>query len=122
MSPIQQAISGALGTIRAAAGVQVTITRGATTSQPITAGIGETTFDVEENGAIVETWVARDYLIAASDYVIGSLTTPQKGDIVNETIGATAKQFTALAPADKDVFAYSDTAETQIRLHTKETV
>ena len=122
MSLLNQAIAGGLGTIRKIAGVTVTVTRGAQSSNPLNAGIGSTTYELDDGESIVETWTARDYLIAVADYQIpfGTPTLPQQGDVIAETVNGVAKTFAVLVPEGKQAFEFSDVGQTQLRVHTKE--
>lgn len=123
MSLLSQALAGALASVRAVAGVPITVARGNTTSSTITAGVGATEYEIEDSGVIVETWTSRDYLIAKADYKpTGTPSNPAKGDVISDTVNGVAKKFTVLAPQGKPVFEYSDPNQTQLRVHTKETV
>ncbi|MDE2100058.1 MAG: hypothetical protein KGL39_22580 [Patescibacteria group bacterium] len=123
MSLLAQAFAGGLASLRSVAGVPITVTRGANTSATITAGVGSTEYEIEDSGVVVETWTSRDYLIAKTDYApTGTPSNPAKGDIIADTVNGVSKRFTVLAPQGKPVFEYSDPNQTQLRVHTKETV
>lgn len=122
MSLLAQALSGALASVRALAGIPVTYSDG-THSATLTAGVGETTFDIEDAGVVVETWTSRDFLIARADLELsGVLALPAKGHTVRATINGMSKTFSVLAPQGKQVYEFSDPGQTALRVHTKETV
>jgi hypothetical protein len=121
-SVLQSTIAAALGTIRKLSGVPVVYSDGVFTANIAAAGVGLTEYQLDDGGEIVETWTARDYLIATSDIVLNGVPTlPKKGHTIVETINGVPVTHTVLAPAGKQVYSFSDSGETQLRVHTQET-
>ena len=121
MSAFSTAITAGLATVRQITGMTVTISSAGQTGAPITAGVGSTEYEIDDGGAVIETWTSRDYLILATDYApAGAPALPQKGDIISETIAGAVRQFAVLAPQGKPVFEFSDRNRGALRVHTKE--
>lgn len=122
-SPFDTAIAAGLASVRQLTQRSIVYSDGTHQVTIPVAGVAETTYDIDDGSGIVETWTARDYLIAVSDLVLnGVLTLPAQGHTVTETINGTSKTFTVLAPSGKQVFEYSDRGQTSFRVHTQETV
>ena len=87
------------------------------------AGVAQTDYEIDDGSGIIETWTARDYLIAVADLVLNTvLTKPQSGHTITETINGVSKTFTVLSPPGKQAFEYSDRSQAAYRVHTQETV
>lgn len=120
MSSFQDAIAAAGDTLAITAGVEVTYRRG-DACKKLTAIPGQSTFTVDEGfGALVKIR-SRDYLIAACELVLsGSQATPQRGDLIEEKVGTKTHVHEVLRPDGADqVWRYSDSGRTRIRVHTK---
>lgn len=123
MSIFDDAISAALSSVRQVAGTTVTVTRGAQTGTAVTAAVGQTEYEIDDAGAVIDTWTSCDFLMLASDYApTGTPSPPAKGDVINRTINGVPHQFAILNPHGKQGFEYSDRAQTTLRVHTKEIV
>lgn len=118
-TPFASAISAAVGTIRQVAGVPVTYQRGAD-SVPITATPGGTLYEAE-NGTGVATWGrTKDYIFAAADLVVGGTqVTPERGDLIKETINGRVHVWTATGGSTEQFWRYSDSAQTTIRMSVR---
>jgi hypothetical protein len=76
------------------AATTITYKRG-TSSVTLSALVGETTVQVADDVGIVRMeWTARRYIMRATDLVLaGEQTTPQRGDRIEETDGATTRVY-----------------------------
>lgn len=86
------------------------------------ASVGNTEFEIEtEDGADLERWQSRDFLIAAADLVLaGQTVLPEKGDTIKETVGDATHVYEVMAPGDVPHFRYSDAHRVRLRIHTKQ--
>lgn len=97
------------------AGVTITYTRGAS-SVEIVAVPGRSTQSVD-NGDIITELQTRDYLLLASELVIGGAeVTPERGDTV--TVGG--EVLALLSQNGEPLWRYTDQTRTMLRIHTKE--
>lgn len=100
-------------------GVSITVTRGGTTSAPLTAWVDRTVFvSNQQNQARVE-FGERDYLIMVADYPHAE---PDEGDRINETIEGLPLSFRLMAPNNEPPWRYSDAQRTTYRVHCKRVV
>ena len=103
----------------------VTYQRGQATAV-VSAGIGRTTFQVDNGTGVVETFESRDFLILAADLVLGGLATlPQAGDRIREAgsaggQGGTSYIYEVLAPGNEPAWRFSDPYRRTLRIHTKQ--
>jgi len=98
----------------------VTYQRGADTGD-LPASIGKTTFEVDDGFGIVQKWESRDFLILAEDLILaGNPTLPERGDLIQETQGATTYTYEVLAPGKEPAFRFSDPYRKTLRIHTKQ--
>lgn len=121
MSTFASAITNALATIRAAAGVTVTYSRGADTVS-LTAVPGRTRYESNVPSGVVTEFQTRDYIIKAADLILaGSVTLPQDGDQITDVDAAGDDVvYEAMSPGgDAPSWTFSDTARTHLRIHTK---
>ncbi len=94
----------------------VTYQRGVDTVD-VSASIGRTSFEIDDGYGVLQKFESRDFLILASDLVLGSSQTlPQRGDRIIEN-GFT---YEVLAPGKEPVFRYSDAYRKTLRIHTKQ--
>lgn len=94
----------------------ITITRGLD-SVDLSVIPGETAYESERDGEAIYNFNSRDFLILASEFILdGSVTTPQRGDVVTE--GSTT--FQSLGRGSDQNWEYTDPTKTVIRLRTKE--
>jgi hypothetical protein len=116
---LDQIIADALGTVRDVMGTSVTYHRGSNWIR-LTAAATETRFEVD-NGAALIALVSRDYLISACELDFGDgPVEPKAGDFVKEVIdGQTHVHEVGRPDGNDQVFRYSDTGRSQLRVHTK---
>lgn len=116
MAAFETAIEVGLKAIRRAAGVSVTITRGASTitvSDAVQGQSGKAVVD-ENAESVVE---ACDWLISVAAYTLG---TPAIGDIITRKIGSTTYTWTVESPGmGVACFDWSDTKRTTYRVHSR---
>jgi len=90
-------------------------------SVSVAAGVGRTTFQVDNGSGVVETFESRDFLILTADLVIGGTTTlPKAGDRIKEAAGSTSYIYEVLAPGTEPAFRFSDPYRRTLRIHTKQ--
>ena len=98
----------------------VTYQRGQATAV-VSAGIGRTTFQVDNGTGVVETFESRDLLILTGDLVLGGLATlPQAGDRIRETVDGATYIYEVLAPGNEPAWRFSDPYRRTLRIHTKQ--
>lgn len=98
-------------------GVDVTISRGASSTAISKAVPGRSQHDVTSNGQVVEQVQSRDYLIPVSAYQFGGVATlPQRGDRITEG----SKVYAVLAMGSEAQWRYTDQTQLILRIHTKE--
>ena len=117
-------LSGAIGHLAKAlktnAGATVTYKRGGATVS-VQATKGQTQFEQDDQGAMLR-WESVDWLIDTADLILsGAVTTPQRGDVIAETIGAATVTYEVLGDGNEPCFRYSDPHRKKLRIHTKET-
>lgn len=118
----QAAIEHLRDRLEAKFGVSITYRRGSDTVA-LTATVGTELLRITESDGRVRTLrTERDYLITAADLVINSaVTTPARGDLIDETIAGVTKRFTVLSPGGQEpAWRYSDRRRVRLRVHTKE--
>lgn len=101
------------------AAVNITYRRGGS-SATVKATIGKTDFrvvDVEGNYVRV---TERDYLIKAAALVLsGSPITPQRGDLIDVSVGEAVYRYEVHTLPGEQVYRPSDPAGVTLRIHTK---
>lgn len=86
----------------------------------VLATIGRTVFETDNGYGVVEKTESRDFLISATDLVLGSLETlPQRGDRIRETQGTAKFVYEVMAPGKEPHWRYSDPGRKTLRIHTK---
>ena len=91
-----------------------------TLSVTVSATIGKTEFEVDDEFGVVQRIESRDFLILASDLILnGTVTIPERGDIIEEQAGAQTLQYEVTAPGKEPCWRYSDLYRLTPRIHTK---
>lgn len=86
----------------------------------INATIGQTVFEETDRYGVVQRERSRDFIVLAADLVIDSqVVTPEKGDMIKETTGATVRTFEVMPFGDNPLWRWSDPHRTAVRIHTK---
>lgn len=118
MTSFSTAIEGAYKAARAASGLSITYARPSTgNSVSITAVPGASVHSMAKEGEVMEVVHSRDYLILASDLVLGGSTTePTRHDTITEG-GVTYK---VLDLDGQPQWRYTDHTKVVLRVHTKE--
>lgn len=103
--------------LNAAAGTTVTYRRGSDTAE-ITATIGRSEFEAQDQNGVIENWESRDFLIPAASLPFGE---PLRGDVIVEVSGDLELEYEVAAPRGVPVFRYGDAFRSIVRVHTKQT-
>jgi len=112
----ERALLSGLALARSVAGIAVTVTRDSTTINISKAMQGQTSKQPlgDDTEITVDT---ADWLIAVSDYTIG---TPANGDIITRTLSGTTYTYTVETPDyAQQCWDWSDTSKTQYRIHSR---
>lgn len=116
---LQQGAAWLSDQLKAYAGRPVDYRRDAQ-SVSVTATIGKTLFEADDEFHVVKTYESRDFLIQAADLVLNQLViTPRRGDRIEETVGTVTWVYEVMAPGNEPPFRYADTCRKTIRIHTK---
>lgn len=105
------------GQLKAAAGRVVTYRRGSEETE-ITATIGRSQFEAQNQSGVVENWESRDYLVSYGDLPYGE---PERGDVIVETVGGDVCEYEVASPRGVPVFHFGDAFRSIVRIHTKQT-
>jgi len=108
------------GQLKASAARDVTYLRG-TQRLPLSATIGSTEFQIEELGGVRVEYSDRDFIVPADDLIFdGKVTTPERGDTIEDRVAATGETetFEVMAPGTEQPFRY-DPTRAMLRIHTK---
>lgn len=98
----------------------VTYMRGVQSVEIELVTVGVTTFEADLAAGILVEFETRDYLIDASDLVIGgSGIEPEAGDIIQESLQGIDQQFIVVAPAGGTPWRWHDRSNRTYRIHTK---
>jgi hypothetical protein len=98
----------------------VTYVRGAQ-SVSVLATIGRTVFNLDDGGGGVLRVESRDYLIRASDLVLGGqIQLPLRGDQIHEVKDGVVFIYEVLAPGDEPHYRFSDPYRRTLRIHSKQ--
>ncbi len=85
----------------------------------LSAAIAQSARSYQSGDGVYNRLVARDYLIAASDLVIGAVTVlPDNGDLIRETIGGDVQHYRVAPLGDEPCWSYLDPQQTVLRIHT----
>lgn len=86
----------------------------------VSATIGKTEFEVDDEFGVVQRIESRDFLILTSGLVLdGNVTLPERGDIIEEQAGTQTLQYEVTAPGKEPCWRYSDLYRQTLRIHTK---
>jgi len=97
----------------------VTYLRG-TESVELAAAIGKTVFEQADEYGVIHRTESRDYLISATDLVLGGTQEqPKAGDRVRETAGEQVFLYEVMAPGGEPPWRFSDAYRRTLRIHTK---
>ena len=85
------------------------------------ATLGVTNVEFEEVAGVVEQFTSRDFIVKASDLVLGGATVePQRGDRIEITLSGVLCVFEVLAPTGMECWKWSDPYRKAMRIHTKQ--
>lgn len=116
---LAEIIAMANRTARQVAGVTIAYLRGGESIE-LTARVGRSFHTQTDQGGFVTRIEVRDYLLAASELVIGgSQVEPAAGDLIQEAVGDTTFTYELLPIDNEREWRYSDTTRTELRIHTK---
>lgn len=80
-------------------GITVTLKRGVNETEDVAASKGQMEYELMDGSGMVDRWRSRNFKIRKTDYVInGSVVTPQRGDIIIETIDSVEYERVVQAP------------------------
>jgi len=89
-------------------------------SVELSATVGRTRYESADDHGLIVKSEARDYLLRASDLILGgSTTTPERGDRIEETIGASVYSYEPFPLGGEPLWRYSDPLNETIRIHTR---
>lgn len=116
----RDAIIGAFATLQRVAGVSVSLRRRGYADVSVTALPGSTMVEqITGDGSSMRSQ-SRDYLISVSDYAFGgSVSTPQVGDLIVETVDGVEQLYQLLPFAGEACARHSDQTRVTWRCHTK---
>jgi len=117
---LRSGVSWLAGIMRDRASQDITYLRGME-QVTLAATVGKTTYDlVDADTGAVQQVEARDYLFQAAELILaGSVTLPQPGDLIHETVGDAIHVYQVLAPEGQTVWRYDDPHRIRLRVHTK---
>ena len=121
MSDLLEQASNWLEDLRTAHATRtVTYQRGVeTAAAPAT--IGRTVFEVDNGAGVLERIESRDFLILATDLVLGgSAVLPERGDRIRETQAGATYVYEVMAPGKEPAWRWSDPYRKTLRIHTKQ--
>ena len=99
---------------------QQVVYRRETHNVTVTATIGKTEFEVDDEFGVVQRIESRDFLILASDLILDeNVTLPERGDIIEEQAGTQTLQYDVTAPGNEPCWRYSDLYRQTLRIHAK---
>jgi hypothetical protein len=97
----------------------VTYNRGAT-SVAIFATKAQTMFRFVDEYGVTQRIESTDWLVRTADLTDAGITLdPQRGDQIDEVVGATTLTFEVLAPNDEPHWRWHDRARSTLRIHSK---
>ena len=90
-------------------------------SADVLATVGKTTFEVDDGYGVLVRSESRDFLISAADLVLdGQGSLPERGDRVEEGLGAATCVSEVTAPGKEPCWRWSDAYHKTLRIHTKQ--
>lgn len=96
------------------ASVKCMYVRGNTETE-ITATVGRSTFESQNQSGVVEQWESRDYIVTVGDLPYAE---PERGDRIIEVFGDTETTFQVSAPRGVPLYHFSDAFRSAVRIHT----
>jgi hypothetical protein len=88
-------------------------------SVTLNATVGRSVFQVVTADGLVEQVERRDYLVRASDLVLGgAMVLPEVGDRIRETIGTRVEVYEVMGAGQEKHFRKSDPDGLTLRIHT----
>lgn len=120
-SPFANAISAALATVNAVAGERGTYWRGTQSTTEISATPGNAVRDRDDVEQVQVLQAARDWIFKASELLIGgTVVLPERGDQWRVTDAAGVTTIYEVENDGNQVYRWSDSAHTRLRVHTIE--
>jgi hypothetical protein len=117
---LQSAAVWLAGQLKTPASPSVTYRRGAA-SVVLAATIGETRSEQTTTDGLTTDVLVRDYLIAAAELILdGERTLPERGDTIEETVGAQTLVFEVVPLAGQAHWRWCDAAHVMLRIHTQQ--
>lgn len=104
------------GQFKTAAGRTVTYRRG-DDETAITATVGRSQFEAQNQSGVIENWESRDYLVTYGDLPYAE---PLRGDVIVEEIGDEVLEYEVSSPRGVPVFHFGDAFRSIVRVHTKQ--
>lgn len=102
------------------AGQSVTYTRRNVTPATLTATIGDTRAEHQDQSGVTLEIRHRDFLIHTADLEAASLYPPKRGDQITVTVGSETQIFELLPLGTEGVFRVSDPGGKRVRIHAKQ--
>lgn len=97
----------------------VTYLRGAD-SVALSATVGRTVFDQQDQFGVIQRTETRDYLVRAVDLAFGGeQTEPKVGDRIREPSGTAALLYEVMSIGNEPPFRFSDPERATLRIHTR---
>lgn len=88
----------------------------------VTAVIGRTEFELDNEFGVLKKIESRDFLIPAADLVLnGTPVLPERGDEIEEAQGSATYTYEVMAPGNEPAWRWSDAFRNTLRIHTKQT-
>lgn len=116
----ESAVKGHAARLTAAAGVLITLKRGTSTTLAVKAVPAETRRDTQTFEGLPITIRTRDYIIKASDYLIGAVAVePAEGDLIEETLGAMVNVYELVPKFGEPAWRWSDQRHSAYRVHSE---
>jgi len=101
-------------------GEQVTLQRGATEVEGVTAQVFTQEYQGEDEDGFATTWVFTDFVLDMDDYDFGGgAVEPRKGDRIKRTIDGTVHTYEVLPIPSGRVCEWGDTSGDEWRIHAK---
>lgn len=117
MDLLSEGVSFLADTMKAKVSRKIIYRRGPL-SVVIQATIGRHPFAIEGTSQQMIEQVGRDYLFLKADLLLPELTTPERGDVIEDTVDE--KNYEVMNPTEGEPeWRYNDSREIQIRAHTK---
>lgn len=105
------------GHLKDSAGRTITYVRG-NQAVEVTATLGNSAFESQNQSGVAERWESRDYLIPDADLPFGE---PLHGDKIVETINGVAVTYEVRTPRGVPLLHYADGFRLIVRVHTTQT-